>query len=383
MNKLLHPDIRDLLLHSQRLLPSGKAAAIESHLSVCPQCHRRQETLLSTLQKTTEPLSEAESRQVWNSIQSGMKQEQQEKRPDPLRFSPARRDRNRSMRRTLAVAAALLPFLGLGLLFLQRAPRAIPQRLLAVRSWGSCRSNGYAWQVSPTGLGQVAVPLLLETDAGSGADIGINSRSGLRLRGKASLRLEAAYRRGHDGLLVLSCRLEQGLLIGRLNGEGRPVRWHIHTPHGSCQIVGTRFAVRVRKQDTWLAVFKGSVRMERGGDKLLVKGPGTAHANGNTLELRPYPKSGKFSHELKDWERVSRTVSFTNTIGHKPPALFSTSAQKKRKKSSILKERILLEDGTVVTGRIVGQQGGRVLIQTPHGRISVTKQQIRRIFYLE
>ena len=270
---------------------------------------------------------------------------------------PARKKR----RLPLAAAAGLL--LAAGALFLFSGKK-IPETGFASVKGGVAINGRNTDRSSTMKPGQT-----LSAKSGATAKLALPARGTLRFSGPGALRLVASAvqkDKPQQKWFLKKGSASVSLKPGSYSG------FSITTPHLTLRVTGTRFTVAVDDNGTKINVIEGRVAVQEKNkpEKPLVRGqslqsvtdPGNS---GDPSDNRKPPgdintPSGKTNNHAG---KKTGTPPLT-----KPPAIRKT-----------IREEILLNNGTTLTGRILSQSGGIITFRTGAGTLKIPRSDVKRI----
>lgn len=230
-------------------------------------------------------------------------------------------------------------------------------------------SLSYKGQQQPATTGtEVAPGTLLTTTSNARATLTFPAGE-LRLTGSSRLTLVDAglkHKKSHVNL-----QLAQGTLLGKIQKQ-RLAAFQVRTPHSSISVVGTEFALAVDKQETRILVRSGRLQA-------LVPDRKKPVAVSRNKMLRVQKEQSRLTTVSLDttnrraWQVLEHAIRQRNNKQRK-------KADKKR--AADFSERLILHDGSVLTGRILEAGSAAVRIRTRLGVLTIGRDKIRKIQYL-
>jgi len=385
MNKP-HISTANLLLHSQELLSDRHAKQISRHLLNCSSCSALQHQITYGLGFNEKDMSGEEIRNSWTGILEQTHKNKLRPHTTTTRKSwklrpPLTAARRQQNRRWLLTAASFLLFISSSLIFLNLPSQWQPSQSIICRKKGAVllKKPGSDFSIPEKGT-KISANFSIKTAKNTFCDLQIAKNSGLRIMDDTVISIESLKQHKKSDQKQITILLKTGLVIARVDKKQANTMLSLKTPHGIFKILGTRFALNVNKKESRLYLFKGKIRIKN-RKKLIVSAVSyTSTDKNNTTAL-----SEKNIHtNLKRFERLSRTIRFSpHSITIHPSQRRSHQQRQLRRKKRSFTEKLILNDGLIISGTILIQQKEKIVIRTAYGTITIKKSDIRKIIYLK
>ena len=153
----------------------------------------------------------------------------------------------------------------------------------------------------------------------------------------------------------------------------------VQLPAGAITVLGTRFAVSVTEQHSSLYVAQGTVQLSlddtdeaphiAGEHELLTISP-------EGITPVPAPKA-----VIEAGEAISTDVIATLVEESAAAASVQHKTQQEAQTRSTFQERLILTDGTILTGRIISQTEDAITFNSQFGTMTIPRTRIQRVEY--
>lgn len=217
-----------------------------------------------------------------------------------------------------------------------------------------------------------------------------------QLQANSRLAFESARLRKSDGKPDMACRLQDGTLISDLDSN-RLARLRIRLPGADVEVLGTRFVVAVHSNRSSLYVERGRVRVirARSGQRHTAGARELISVTAEKISKRRLPAPAAGDRPLNP-DQLSTIVNTNLTTPapkekdgsekiKKSGAQKSASQKKNRHKDQRanrnFRERLILTDGNVISGRIIRQTTTAVTIRSHLGVMTIPRTRIKRVVY--
>lgn len=281
---------------------------------------------------------------------------------------------NRSRRRILSgLAAAALVAIAVGVVLLMpRSPKLQSFRLAAWKGSPQLRSGATLQPLSSSNL--LSGPFQAVTDKKEGLLVAFGSNR-IQLAGETTLACNAFQVKDNQTSARLS--LTRGLAV--FNLEANQFReFHVSFPRGEAVVTGTLFSVRVTPKRTYVAVLKGSVRVQHassGKTSTVLQNKGIILEKDKSIPVTKLSTSRKMARLLHHMKTLGKFKEYV------PPR--KKQAPNRHNKPVRFQEKVYLKNGTVITGRIIQQTEEMVRIRSSLGVVTIPWKNVARVAYIK
>ena len=223
-----------------------------------------------------------------------------------------------------------------------------------------------------------------------GSEIDLSLANGVRLHIKenSTLDLEKAVLK-KDGNTYVKMNLSKGGILASIDKTTQNSDFAVVTPTAVAGVRGTVFQVDLNEdQSTRVSVLNGAVlvqgRWKDSHPVILEEKTGARLQEGKPVQPEPVQVEELANLEQKDQTLKEKEESVGATIRH-----FTDESSPAGSESKLMEkydrglEQIELEDGRVLRGMIVSQQGDRMIVESADGIHIIQRRQLKRVIYLD